>query len=240
MWIRVGNCQRQHQSFRRKVIQGGTVYLSNFAILGNDASTIKGTATQKLLRYATIDTGLTIWKDIQLTQREYYQSDNLQDEPIFKIGPNGGGKFYNFCEDNVRQPDDVASVSTNFHIIEITGSTNPVFFYQASVEHQGAGPAQILVDTAESVQFFALKYEKEHRLMDIVGSSGISVYGGSGNYGLMSTSDSSIISITNSDNVKLACLARKPQAGEQTGKNWVESDNVSISDDYSIALFEIE
>lgn len=215
-----------------------TVYLADFAILGADATPSVGTESQKFLRYATVDTGFTIWKDIQLSQRELYQTNNVQDEPIIKIGPNGGGKFYNLCEDNVRQPDDVASVSTNFHILHIFGSTNPLYFYQASVEHQGEGPAQVCIEDAENVHFYGLKYEKEHRLMDIVDSSSVSVCGGSGNYSLMNAQDSAIISITNSSDITLACLSRKPLAGEQSGKKWVQSD-VSISDDYSIALYSI-
>ena len=112
-----------------------------------------------------------------------------------------------------------------------------VHLYQLSAEHLPTD-YQIQVQAASRVHFHAFKFESAGflahpswgppggGLFSCQSSSNISIFGGSGNYGIMNASLSSNIFFAENCSMQLSGLTRKPSPGEtpaSKGALWIES-----------------
>eukprot|EP00927_Polykrikos_kofoidii_P012540 TRINITY_DN15405_c0_g1_i1.p1 TRINITY_DN15405_c0_g1~~TRINITY_DN15405_c0_g1_i1.p1 ORF type:complete len:810 (+),score=88.38 TRINITY_DN15405_c0_g1_i1:73-2430(+) len=157
------------------------------------------------------------------------------------------GRFFGLCLDHFREylvPGD-ALLSVNDVIV---GSG--VHLYQLSVEHL-ATDYQVQVRASFGIHMHAMKYESAGflahpswgppggGLFSCHASTNVSIFGGSGNFGIMNASmASSILLAQDCPDMQLSSMVRKPQPGEAPGA-WIRSaagydEDVTIEIDDSV------
>eukprot|EP00051_Salpingoeca_urceolata_P007571 m.98740 g.98740 ORF g.98740 m.98740 type:complete len:308 (-) comp15292_c0_seq3:132-1055(-) len=163
-------------------------------------------------------------------------------------GPAVSGKFYGLSLDHtptiklgqcheVRQP-----AGQRWQLLAINGTRQRLDLYQPSTEHLPNDP-MVMVANSSNVHVHAWKYESQgpdhyptcntsgSMAWITAGSSNVSVFGGSGNYGLWR--DKAIVLVNGgAANVTISNQARHVPVGEVTNPLWVYDDG----DDHSLNL----
>lgn len=186
----------------------GSVTLANFALLGHDPSASKNLWSHKYISHLVVQTNNALVRDVQFTAKEYFLTDNYYQEPWIVLKGNAGGRFYNMAVD-LGNNHATGGMAPDYHLIAIRGTTNQIQLYEPDTEYMMAGP-QLEISDSGNVFLYAFKYEKEHPLLLIKGSSNVAVLGGSGNYSLYVEGESAIVNISASINYLLANFARRP------------------------------
>lgn len=146
-----------------------------------------------------------------------------------------GGKAYGLSLDHLEAGGNGGQPGAGFSLLVVNGSAAAgLHLYQTSIEHLAA-QQQMLVTGASNVHVHSLKYESTylggsgHRaktgpMLRVDTSHNVTVFGGSGNYGMfnLSLGGPGIVEVHNSSGLHVAGLMRKPQAGEvDAGAAWV-------------------
>jgi hypothetical protein len=157
-----------------------------------------------------------------------------------RFSKSAGGRFFGLSldhEDFSERDGPPLSSSEVGTLITVNGTSHPIHLYQASVEHLADSQDQVVIYRAANVHLHAFKYEsapntKYGKLTDpatggLVGMhscTNISIFGGSGNYGIMNASLSrDIVFAWGTTNLEITAVVRKPQEGEKAGTFWVRS-----------------
>ena len=145
----------------------------------------------------------------------------------------GAGKFYGLSLDHVAVPGAVGGA-----LFTANGTDRPVHVYQLSSEHLSSGNGMVVLFKCANVAFHAFKFESAAGstkkwqglssgtggLMAAHSSHNISVFGGSGNFGIENVNlGSSIFRSWGGDGLDLAALVRKPPPNESAAGKWVRT-----------------
>jgi hypothetical protein len=95
---------------------------------------------------------------------------------------------------------------------------------------------QMMIRSCRDVTIHGFKFERPGELLNIIGSSDVTIIGGSGNYSIESPDDRGIIVIENSSGILLANLNRKPQRGG-IPSSWIVDGEDRVTDEYAIVLY---
>lgn len=217
----------------------GSLFLSDFAILGYIN-----------MSYLHIRTANTLMRDVvtetvKLPNFKTYEPMNRAEFPYINFTDNAGGKFFNICSDHI--PGGSKNESEirikNYNLVAVQNTTQPITFYQLSVEHLPNSP-QTLIENAQHVSIYGYKYEFKRELLNIVNSNDIKLIGGSGNYQLDNIADRAIIVIENSKNILIQNLDRKSSVTvfnnpvADITKYWILNGNDKVSGDYGVLLYK--
>ncbi len=217
----------------------GSLFLSDFAILGYIN-----------MSYLHIKTANTLMRDVvtetvKLPYFKTYEPMNQPEFPYINFTDNAGGNFFNICTDHIPggNKNEPEMRIKNYNLVAVQNTTQPITFYQLSVEHLPNSP-QTLIENAQHVTIYGYKYEFKRELLNIVNSEDVKLIGGSGNYQLDNITDRAIIVIENSKNILIQNLDRKSSAivfykpVADITKYWILNGNDKVSGDYGVLLYK--
>lgn len=215
-------------------IATGSLVLSEFAVVGYE-----------YMRLLDIKTANTVMRNIVT---ELYplatKKAGINTPPsssYISFSGNASGKVYNICTDHMItwwETDPAVGVRyPGFHFLTVKNTSNPLIFYQLSIEHLKNAP-QMLFDNAKNVTVFGYKYEIQRELLNIINSDNIQLIGGSGNYQLSRTDDRAIIYIENSTNILIQNQHRLGQGGTDLTTNWILSEHDSASGSSGVLVYK--
>jgi len=169
------------------------------------------------------------------------------------VGAAGAGRFYGLSLDHVAVSGAVGGA-----LFTANGTKRPVHVYQLSSEHLCTPQAMVVMFRSANVALHAFKFESvaSHAydpnkkwegqsagsggLMAAHSSYNISVFGGSGNFGIENaTLGSDIFRSWGGDGLEIAALVRKPPPNESTAGKWVrtvQGSTVVVAADEPVAL----
>ncbi|WP_445749967.1 MULTISPECIES: glycosyl hydrolase family 28-related protein, partial [Bacteroidota] len=223
----------------------GDIILSDFSILGYPR-----------MCYLRVQSGNTVVRDIMTEDKirngwpdTNWETVNGREGTYIDFSNNAGGKVYHVSTDLVVVYDRfyVAGVS-NYHLVSVNNTSNPLTIYQISVEHHVFSP-KMLVKNAKNLTIFGFKYEGPAELLHIVDSDNIEICGGAGNYFMDREGDQSIIKIINSTNILLRTMSRKTKHGQYIfGRDypvnditqfWLTDSGTEVSPYYAILWYQV-
>jgi hypothetical protein len=221
----------------------GNIILSDFTIMGHHR-----------MCYLRVQSANTIVRDIVTEDKFRYgwpQADNWKKNKregaaYVEFCKNAGGKVYHVSLDHIMLEDRYRSNTpvSGYHIVDVNNTTNPLTFYQLSVEHFRHSPS-IMIKDAKNTTIFGMKYEGPAEHLNIVDSENIQVIGGSGNYYMDRETDRAIVVISNSKDVVLRQLTRKSKNGKlfdrfvtDITKYWIVDSETKITGDFSVLWYE--
>lgn len=187
---------------------------------------------------------------------QYYWNATVRNSPTVSyilFNNNAGGKIYNMVlggahadvdaagpvSDYLVATDFTVPLNNDYHMLMIEGNANPISFYHLNVERLRNSP-QIKFINAKNITVHAFKYEFNYELLEIKNSDNIKIYGGSGNYQLMLTTDRALLIILNSTNILLENFDRTEfftQTPPVTS-NWILHDGNLVTGDYGILHYD--
>jgi hypothetical protein len=215
----------------------GNLLLSDFAILGFPRMT-----------YLHIQTANTLVRDVvtetvKLKKPKTFEQLNPAELPYIYFSENASGKVYHLCTDHI--PVGGGGKSKKFNLLQVNNTTQPLTFYQLSIEHL-PNSTQTLLENAKHVTVYGFKYELSGELLNIVNCEDIQLIGGSGNYQLEKEVDRAIIVIENSKNVLIQNFNRKSNEiafGKpviDVCKYWIVNGEEKVSGDFAVLLYKIK
>lgn len=221
----------------------GNIILSDFTIMGHNR-----------MCYLRVQSANTIVRDIVTEDKFRYgwpQANNWKNNKkkgaaYIEFCKNAGGKVYHISADHIALSDRYRSNTpvSGYHIVDVNNTTNPLTFYQLSVEHHPHSPS-IMIKKAKNATIFGMKYEGPAEHLNIVDSESIQVIGGSGNYYMDREYDRGIVVISNSKDVVLRQLTRKSKSGKlfnrtvnDITKYWVVDSEIKVTGDFSVLWYE--
>ncbi|WP_289055431.1 glycosyl hydrolase family 28-related protein [Carboxylicivirga marina] len=221
----------------------GNIILSDFTIMGHPR-----------MCYLRVQSANTIVRDIVTEDKRRYgwpQADNWKKNKkkgaaYIEFCKNAGGKVYHISADHIALDDRYRSnvPVSGYHIVDVNNTTNPLTFYQLSVEHHPHSPS-IMIKNAKNTTIFGMKYEGPAEHLNIVDSENIQVIGGSGNYYMDREYDRAIVVISNSKDIVLRNLTRKSKSGKlfnrtvtDITKYWIMDSETKVTGDYSVLWYE--
>lgn len=196
----------------------------------------------------------TLVRDVR-TFRLFNTTDSARNATFLNVAAvsftgSAGGRFFGLSLDHLdfQTPKGPhLQSSTVGTLISINKTHNALHLYQASVEHLVFSQFQVQIWQSANVFLHAFKFESDPQakyghvgdpatggLLGMHTSTNISIFGGSGNYGVMNTTLSrDILFAWGTTNLEIAALVRKPTLGEAEEAYWIrdvtESNNSSIS-----------
>jgi hypothetical protein len=190
----------------------GEVVLSDFSIMGYPR-----------MCYLRVQSGNTVVRDIMTEDKiawgwpgttDDWKSVNPRVGTYLDFNFNAGGKVYQVCTGQLTKHDrwNPSPNEPNYHHVRVKNTSNPLTFYQISVEHHVFSP-KVLVEDVSNLTIFGFKYEGPAELLHIINSDNIEICGGNGNYYMDREGDQAIINISNSTNILLRNMARKTLHG---------------------------
>ncbi|WP_310557574.1 T9SS type A sorting domain-containing protein [Flavobacterium sp.] len=165
---------------------------------------------------------------------------NPAETPYFLFSGNAGGKIYNLVTDQIsgRVDENLELNHANrYHFVLIENTTNPITFYQISIEHLDNSP-QMKLNNADNITVFGFKYEYKFELINITNCNTVNLIGGSGNHNIISPNDQAIIVISNSENVLIQNFDRKQYETSSINTKWIKDNTNTISGDFGILQYE--
>ncbi len=221
----------------------GNIILSDFTIMGHPR-----------MCYLRVQSANTIVRDIVTEDKFRYgwpQADNWKKNKregaaYIEFCKNAGGKVYHISADHIALEDRWRSdvPVKGYHIVDVNNTSNPLTFYQLSVEHHPHSPS-IMIKDAKNTKIFGMKYEGPAEHLNIVDSENIQVIGGSGNYYMDRETDRAIVVISNSKDIVLRNLTRKSKNGKlfnrtvtDITKYWIMDSETKVTGDFSVLWYE--
>jgi hypothetical protein len=194
-------------------------------------------------RLLWVRSGRTLIRNLQTETIKWQDARSRLGAPRFPyvmVSDGGGGRFYNISLDHVALTDvpprgDV-QFGPDYSLLLVDGTRSPVAFYQLSIEHLKHSP-QMMIRGSRDVAVYGLKFENREELLRITDSSNVSVYGGSGNYGIYSPEVPGIIAVEDSTGIVFSNLDRLPQKGE-VKSSWISDDGTRIPDTWPLVLYQ--
>jgi hypothetical protein len=214
------------------------IFLAHFGIVGNEptsaGSGLPDMTAQRLLRYVTCQSGRMWWRDLQLDQRGGSGVGKQAAEPLVLFTNGAGGRVFNLCLDNGGSEFAGGHPLASHHLLSVSGASQPLTFYDPSIEHLHQDSGQVHLSNAQDVRFFALKIEGSGRFLDAENVTHLQILGTSGNYG---QDDTAIFRLQGAcPDVRIANVGRQQAAGETVGV-WLLDGAASLSDDKPITLY---
>ncbi|CAN5563231.1 hypothetical protein BH09VER1_BH09VER1_47960 [soil metagenome] len=157
------------------------VSLQDFGLWGIMATTSTSSTTAP---YALKDVSLLRIQNPDVNMRDVVTTHPAADTgglqkvgaaPIVEMEGNAGGHFYNLCV--YKFEADISTTTTDYHLLHIKNTSNPIYLYGPSIEHQTVGGSQIQLDNAQNVHFLGLKAEGQDQLLQVNNSFNCSVFG---------------------------------------------------------------
>ncbi len=225
----------------------GEVVLSDFSIMGYPR-----------MCYLRVQSGNSVVRDIMTEDKiawgwpgttDDWKSVNPRVGTYLDFNLNAGGKVYHVSTDQLTKNDRwiPSPNASNYHHVRVKNTSNPLTFYQISVEHHVFSP-KVLVEDVSNLSVFGFKYEGPAELLHIINSDNIEICGGNGNYYMDREGDQAIINISNSTNILLRNMARKTLHGRyifgrdypvnDITKFWVMDTGTEVSPYHAILWYQ--
>jgi hypothetical protein len=225
------------------------IVLAHFAIVGNvptaGYSSYPALQSQRFLRLVTIQSGLTLWRDVQLDLRVVTWNNRQQTEPMVLMTGNAGGRFYNLVNDNTG-PQDWAPghPGQGYNKLRINGTSNPLVFYQPDFEHLVQSTGQVNIADASDVRFYGMKWESMIggapglRFLDATNVARLHFLGSYGNYN-NTDPDGVIILNGQSEDVRIANMSHKLFDDTTYGQLWLSdiANGITLADGPTLVLY---
>jgi hypothetical protein len=186
----------------------------------------------------------------------YYWNQTVKNAPTVSyilFNNNAGGKIYNLVlggshadvdaagpvSDYLVATDFEVPLNNDYHMLMIEDNANPLSFYHLNVERLRNSP-QIKFLKAKNITVHGFKYEFNYELLEIRNSDNVKIYGGSGNYQLMITTDRALLIILNSTNIFLENIDRTEFFTQTPSitSNWILHDSNLITGSYGILHYD--
>ncbi|MBK3516100.1 glycosyl hydrolase family 28-related protein [Carboxylicivirga marina] len=225
----------------------GEIILSDFSIMGYPR-----------MCYLRVQSGNSVVRDIMTEDKiawgwpgttDDWKRVNPRVATYLDFTMNAGGKVYQVCTGQLTKHDrwNPSPNEPDYHHVSIKNTSNPLAFYQISVEHHVFSP-KVLVEDASNLTIFGFKYEGPAELLHIINSDNIKICGGNGNYYMDREGDQAIINISNSTNILLRNMARKTLHGRyifgrdypvnDITKFWVLDSETEVSPYHAILWYK--
>ena len=204
--------------------------------------------------YCNIHTAHTLWKAVILSHGDATAATAFNATGPFSVfSGHASGRVYGMTPGPVNF-DQIPSEqwTSSFTLLMVNGTHGPLHFYQPSIEHQPCA-FELMVTASANVHMHAFKFESvgigakppagSHPvvgggLMSIRGSQNVTIFGGTGNFGLSSAEiSSSILSVAGSDGVEIRALNRRPQPNEVEGSWLTNGAGVAIKADGALLFY---
>jgi hypothetical protein len=190
-------------------------------------------------RFYNIRSGNIIMRDLQTHVVQTIPGFEKAQYPYATFSNHASGKVYNLCSDHVMAFDCITKnmrPEKGYALLAIENkvSEEPLNFYQASIEHLKADPAQAYIRNSKNIHFNGMKHESGglgDPLMDITDSEGITFFSTSGHYALAAREVPGIFNIHNSRNIEIISMNRQAKEGEPENGCWVINGDEKVSDD---------
>jgi hypothetical protein len=226
----------------------GEVILSDFSIMGYPR-----------MCYLRVQSGNTVVRDIMTEDKiawgwpgtSYdWKYVNPRVGTYLDFNLNAGGKVYHISTGQLTKNDrwNPSPNQPNYHHVRVQNTSNPLTFYQSSVEHHVFSP-KFLVENVSNLTIFGFKYEGPGELLHIVNSDNIEICGGAGNYYMDKDGDQTIIDISNSTNILLRTMSRKTVHGRYIlGRSypvnditqfWLTDSGTEVSPYHAILWYQV-
>jgi hypothetical protein len=225
----------------------GEVVLSDFSIMGYPR-----------MCYLRVQSGNTVVRDIMTEDKIAWGWPGTTDDwkrvnprvgTYLDFNLNAGGKVYHVSTDQLTKHDrwNPSPNEPDYHHVRVKNTSNPLTFYQISVEHHVFSP-KMLVEDVSNLTIFGFKYEGPAELLHIINSDNIKICGGNGNYYMDREGDQTIIKIINSTNILLRNMTRKSLHGRYIfGRDypvnditqfWILDSGTEVTPYYNILWFQ--
>jgi len=225
------------------------VTLSHFAVLGQQATSRKGTEAQKHISLLHGRSAGSIIRSVQFSVIEQWKADVHLAAPVIRFSDQMGGRIYNLGLDASWRHHEGGSKEDGFAVVDIAGTSNPLAFYQLDTEQLTSGP-QTLIRNARNIAVYGYKHEPDlaseenHTLLEISKSTDLNFFGSAGVYTLKQP-NAAIVSVFESSNYVFANWSRNPRHGlpnDRKGNaqfNWITNGATSVpAHERSMGLFK--
>jgi hypothetical protein len=226
----------------------GALLLGDFTVLGRQKSGANGLASHKYISLLGLRSHATLVRDVMLAVEDQADQEGLKSwrkdchyhAPMAILSGNLSGKIYNLAQDMGTAHEQGGSLDPGYRTLLLDGVVGPLEMYQPDVEYGDMDPQAEIVNST-NVFWYAFKFEKEHMLLRIKGSSNVAVLGGSGNYTLCG-GDDRIIDVQSSKDLLLTNLGRQNNgcggASETPVYHWVVHGSVTAASTANLGIFK--